>query len=133
MKQAIIKTICFVFFYSFLCANTLADSTVTYKNQRGSILTITLSDTGTITGTFLSAVGTCAAGKQMPVTGSINGNAIALVVDLKECKKVIGMTGNLTNDNNDLHTLWLVAAHSDDPQAKDWNSNIVGADHYQKQ
>lgn len=115
-------------------APALAEKTVTYKNQRGSVLTLKINDsadkTGLVTGTFTSAVGPCAAGKVMPVTGYINGNAVAITVDLEKCEKVIAMTGNLTDNDKELHTLWFVASQAADPRAKDWNANVMGADHY---
>ena len=147
MKSMITKVI----FFAALSATSLwADTgkTITYKNQRGSILSLTWHEssqnnadaaseqeikTGSLTGTFTSAVGKCATGYAAPVTGVFNGNAIAITLNLPKCKQVIAMTGNLTNENEELHTLWLDAAQAADPRKDDWNSNIIGADHYKKQ
>ena len=127
-----------VFFYTSLYAGAVASQTITYKNQRGSTLVLTWHEdksikegaAGTITGTFISAVGKCATGLSLPVSGVFNGNAIAITLNLPECKQVIAMTGNTTENREEIHMLWLDAAQSADPQKKDWNSNIIGADHY---
>ncbi len=157
MKAIVIKAMSLVIL-SISCAGALlagdkvdsakgTDKTVTYKNQRGSILSLTWNesdeskkakegdapkDTGSLTGTFTSAVGKCAAGNTVPITGYYNGNAIAITLNLPQCKQVIVMTGNLTNDNDEIHTLWLDAAQTADPRKDDWNTNIIGADHYKK-
>lgn len=141
MKRIIIKSLGLGFLCTALGLPALAAQTITYKNQRDSTLTLTWHDSsekteekaGTLTGTFTSAVGKCAAGMPLPVTGVFTGNAIAITVNLPKCKQVIAMTGNLTNGNEELHTLWLDAAQSADPRKNDWNSNIIGADHYKKE
>ena len=147
MRSMITKVICL----AALGTTSLwadAGKTLTYKNQRGSTLSLTWHEslpnkdvpaveqeikTGTLTGTFTTAVGKCATGYAAPVTGVFNGNAIAITLNLPKCKQVIAMTGNLTDDNEELHTLWLDAAQAADPRKADWNSNIIGADHYKKQ
>lgn len=68
----------------------------------------------------------------LPITGYFNGNAIAITVNFPHCKQVVAMTGNTTNDQGEIHTLWLDATQAKDPTGQDWNSNIVGADSYKK-
>lgn len=141
MKRIMTKALGLGFLSAALAIPALADQKITYKNQRGSTLTLTWHDSsekveekaGTLTGIFTSAVGKCAAGMPFPVTGVFNGNAIAININLPKCKQVIAMTGNLTNGNEELHTLWLDAAQAADPRKNDWNSNIIGADSYKKQ
>jgi hypothetical protein len=114
------------------------ETTHTYRNQRGSTLALKWNksvdsndqSTGNLTGTFVSAVGKCATGLSLPVTGVFNGNAIAITLNLPSCKQVIAMTGHTTQDKTEIHMLWLDAAQSADPQKTDWNSNIIGTDHY---
>lgn len=136
MRKTLKKCLYLVLVTASMVNTSFAEQTVSYKNQRGSVLTLKFDESadkgGQVSGTFTSAVGPCAAGKIMPVTGAVNGNAIAISVNLQECKKVIAMSGNFTGENKELHTLWLVASQSPDPQAKDWNANIMGADHYQR-
>lgn len=112
---------------------------VQYKNQRGSVIAMTLQDegnnAGTLKGTFTTAVGNCQAevGKPMALSGFYSGNAVTISVNYPKCKKTVAMTGHFSEDRSQLHTLWLVAEESNDPRGKNWNSNIVGADHYQLQ
>jgi len=114
------------------------DQTIIYKNQRGSTMTLVFhsgeGNTGTLEGTFTTAVGECKAdvGVPLPLTGYFNGNAAGITFNFPHCKQVVAMTGNLMNDRSKLHTLWLDAAPVDDSRGKDWNSNIVGSDAYDR-
>lgn len=126
---------------SILSLSTLAHAqpqTLTFKNQRGSTMNITLTEegnsTGTIKGTFTTAVGSCQieVGKPMALAGFYSGNAVTLSVNYPKCKKTIAMIGHFTKDRTELNTLWMVAEESADPQGKNWNANIVGSDHYAK-
>jgi hypothetical protein len=122
------------------CGLTLAetDPSITYQNQRGSTLILTWRhdspQTGKLSGTFNTAVGNCKTdiGVPMPVAGYFNGNAIAITVNFPHCKQVVAMTGNVSSDLKTIHMLWMDANQAKDPQGKDWNSNILGADIYQK-
>ncbi|MBN9288633.1 MAG: hypothetical protein BGO43_07065 [Gammaproteobacteria bacterium 39-13] len=118
--------------------NAATHDETTYKNQRGSTLSLIwhhdTESSGKITGTFTTAVGNCQAevGKPMPVTGYFSGNAITLSVLYPQCKKTIAMAGHTDKERSNMHTLWLVASASDDPRGKNWDANIVGSDTYQK-
>ncbi len=124
------------FLSSTLMANPSAE--YTFKNQRGSLMRFTMQaqgdKTGTIAGTFTSAVGDCPMelGKPMSLTGFYSGNALTIAVNYPKCKKTIAMTGHLSEDKKELNTLWLVAQDSTDPKGKHWNANIVGSDAYQQ-
>ena len=118
-----------------------ADSgkTINYKNQRGSTMTLIFhpgepKNTGTLSGTFTTAVGNCKTdiGIPLPISGYYNANAISVTVNFPHCHQVVAMTGNLIENQSKLHTLWLDAAPVDDPRGNDWNSNIVGSDFYQR-
>jgi len=116
-----------------------SEQTLTYVNQRGSVMVLTWNGdpeaTGSLSGTFTTAVGNCKTdvGVPMPLSGFFNGNAIAVTVNFPNCKQVVAMTGNLIDQNQELNTLWLDAHQAADPTRKDWNSNIIGADHYVRQ
>jgi hypothetical protein len=124
----------------FLINHCLAakDPTITYKNQRGSMMTLTWhssgQNVGELTGTFTTAVGNCKEdiGVPLPLAGFFNGNAISVIVNFPHCKQVVAMTGNLNNDSTNIHTIWLDANQADDPQGQNWNTNIIGSDTYQK-
>jgi hypothetical protein len=128
-------------FYSFCATPSVfaaQDSTITFKNQRGSTMILTWNDkeanSGTLTGTFNTAVGSCKAdvGVPLPLVGYFNGNALTMTVNFPNCKKVAAMTANISQNKDKMHALWLVGNHSSDPQGKDWDSNIVGMDTYQR-
>lgn len=116
-----------------------ATQTAVYKNQRGSVLFLTWqneqNNAGKLTGTFTTAVARCksALDNSAPVTGYYNGNAVALTINYPACGSVVAMTGNLTNNNNELQTIWLVAKGADDPVHENWDSNLVGSDSFKKQ
>ena len=116
-----------------------AASTVTYKNQRGSVLVLEWhaqdKDTGTLSGTFSTAVGDCSQDMNVPVpiSGFYNGNAIALSVNFPHCEQVVAMTGNTTKDKTRINTLWLDAHIAKEPMRADWNSNLIGSDFYKKE
>lgn len=127
----------------YLCLNvpafavTSADYTITYKNQQGSILTLTWhpekNNSGILNGLLTSKGGNCSQGSAMPaaVSGIFTGNAVALTVSYPKCDKVVAMTGNLKNSNTELQMLWLVTS-----QAKDYmrdNAGVnLGSDTYVK-
>ncbi len=113
-------------------------SSVIYENQRGSTLVLVwhseLGDTGALTGSFTTKVGNCPKdmNQALPIKGYYNGNALSVTVNYPHCKQVIAMTGNLSEDQNTIHMLWLDANQAKDANGKDWNSNIIGSDVYTK-
>lgn len=115
-----------------------AEASITYKNQRGSVLRLnwhnTNQDTGMLTGTFTTAVGNCTKdiGVALPLTGYFNGNAVAVTVNFPHCKQVVAMTGNISDRQKEIYTLWLDAAQSTDPRGNNWNSNIIGSDTFKR-
>ncbi len=42
------------------------------------------------------------------------------------------MTGNVAIDKQQLTTLWILGNDAKDPIHKDWNSNIVGTDTFER-
>jgi hypothetical protein len=115
-----------------------SDPSITYKNQRGSTMTLVwhtgFENTGTLTGLFTTAVGNCKEdiGVPLPLSGYFNGNAISVTINFPHCKQIVAMTGNLSKDQSNIHTIWLDANQADDPRGKNWNSNIIGSDSYEK-
>lgn len=122
---------------AYVTAYAAPNSEISYKNQRGSVLKLVFNpgeqdNTGTLLGTFSTAVGNCEKDMNvpLPISGYYNGNAVTITVNFPHCKQVVAMTGNMTNDQ--LHTLWLDAYPVNQPRTNDWNSNIVGADSYKR-
>lgn len=142
MKKVSQLTISFIF--TVFCVNNSVYATtsntqsITYKNQRGSTMTLNWqpgqNNTGTLTGTFNSAVGSCKTdmNKPMPLTGFYNGNAISVIVNFPDCKAIAAMSGTLSNKRDQLETLWILTEQSKDSASKNWNSNIIGSDSFQK-
>lgn len=128
----------FSFLFSSYTVNANNDQTISYQNQRGSTLTLTFhpnkNDTGTLSGSFTSAVGECKqdVGVALPLNGFYNGNAIALTVNFPHCKHIAAMTGNMLEEKSQIKMLWLVNSDVKDPQGKNWNSNYIGNDFYNK-
>jgi hypothetical protein len=127
-----------ILFFMSHCAFAAEEQSVTYKNQRGSVLTliwhVDTKETGTLSGTFTTAVGNCKrdVGVPLPISGFFNGNAIAITVNFPHCKQVVAMTGHLSANDNELTTLWLDAVQAKDPVHKNWDANITGADYYER-
>lgn len=121
---------------SAFAADATVPNDVTYKNQRGSKLVLVGFNpdepTGSLSGTFTTAVGNCKEdmNKPTPIAGFYNGNAFSITVNFPHCKQVVAMTGHFTEGG--LHTLWLDAGQVKDPETSGWNANIVGTDVYQK-
>jgi len=120
------------------CSIAATEFGINYKNQRGSTMTLILhydsKKTGTLTGNFTTAVGNCKEdiGKPMPLSGYFNGNAISFVINFPHCKQVIAVIGNFIHDQSKIETLWLDANQINDPNSQNWNSNIIGSDHYER-
>lgn len=127
-----------VLFFTSYCAFAAEEQSMTYKNQRGSVLTLIwhadTKETGTLSGTFTTAVGNCKrdVGVPLPISGFFNGNAVAITVNFPHCKQVVAMTGHLSANDNELTTLWLDAVQAKDPVHKNWDANITGADYYER-
>ena len=135
LKSSVMVAACFL----SVSTGVSAAQGMIYKNQRGSTMELVLhpqeGNTGTITGSFTTAVGNCKTdmGVPMPISGFFNGNAISVSVNFPHCKQVVAMTGHLLEENNALYTLWLDASQSADPMKKDWTANISGADYYKRE
>lgn len=131
-------SVVFTLFFMSHCAFAAEERSITYKNQRGSVLTLiwheNTQETGTLSGTFTTAVGNCKrdVGVPLPMRGFFNGNAVAITVNFPHCKQVVAMTGHLSANRDELATLWLDAVQAKDPVHKNWDANITGADYYER-
>lgn len=93
-----------------------ANDTITYKNTRGSVLTLQFAADDTLTGVFTTAVASkeCqqAIGMKRPVTGYMAKNAITFSVNYPECGSVVTFIGNIEKNNQVIDTTALVAHES---------------------
>jgi hypothetical protein len=90
--------------------------TGTWRNQYGSIVTITSDEQGRIEGWFRTAIPTSPfAGSDVPVTGRHRGAAIAFVCGTdsdSDAEVVVSYTGKL--DYGRMETLWFVVDGTSD-------------------
>lgn len=90
-----------------------ANETFTYKNTRGSELTLQFSSDNSLTGTFTTAVASkeCqqAIGMKRPIVGYIAKNSITFSVNYPECGSVVSFIGNVENNKMVIDTTALVA------------------------
>ncbi|RLV61684.1 hypothetical protein D5018_00780 [Parashewanella curva] len=126
-----------IFALSFTSLNTFCQSNFgarrligTWKNERGSTLTITQTENDDFIGTFITAVADTKSciGYPIPFKGSSNGNALAISMSLKDCGSptTIAMVGNVSKDNKTLDTIYLVQNKGLDS----WKARITGHDLY---
>ncbi len=103
-----------------------------WKNTRGSVLEIKQDKEGNITGTFKTAVASTkkCIGYPAPIKGFVNGNAIALTIDMKGCGSptVLSQIGLLDEETNQIQTTSLILKRGND----EWNSKNLCNDTYTK-
>lgn len=90
-----------------------ANETLTYKNARGSELTLQFSSDDSLTGTFTTAVASkeCqqAIGMKRPIIGYTAKNSITFSVNYPECGSVVTFIGNVENNKMVIDTTAIVA------------------------
>ena len=73
-----------------------------WVNSRNSTLEVQSVEGNSITGTFTTAVArtTSCIGHQVPFQGTINGNAVAISINMQECGSpaVISLSGHISNN-----------------------------------
>lgn len=93
-----------------------ADETITYKNARGSTLTLNFHADNTVTGTFITAVASkdCkqAIGTKKPVIGFTADNAITMSVGYPECGATVSFAGNMENNKKMIDTTAIIVHQS---------------------
>ncbi|MBA2710071.1 MAG: hypothetical protein H0U57_05730 [Tatlockia sp.] len=111
------------------------DESITYKNKRGSVLTLNFSTDNSINGTFTTAVANkeCqeAIGMERPVIGYIANNAITFSVNYPKCGSVVTFIGNLQKDKNKIDTTWIVA-HQNDSIKSNIGTRLIGHDVFKR-
>lgn len=93
----------------------------TWRNELKSEMTVRVHPSGSLSGTYKTAVG-CGAGKARPLVGFCNGYAVTFSVNWQECVSTTAWSG--TYSNGRLTTLWqLVLA-----KQPAWDSIVTGTD-----
>jgi hypothetical protein len=102
-----------------------------WRNQHGSTVTITATDGGRIEGLFRTALGSSPfAGRDAPVTGVVDGSAIAFVCAAGDAGDsagtVVSYTGKL--EDGRMETLWFVVT-GDRPW---WSAVLTNHDTFER-
>lgn len=96
-----------------------ADDTVSYINQSGSTMSVTISDKGAVSGTYTTALG-CGVGVDRPLIGWKNGKAITFAVSFEECGSITSWVGHI-QENGDISTIWTLARGNEG-----WDAKLTG-------
>ena len=104
-------------FLSLVSQTVLAENnSITYKNGRGSLLTLKFSSDYTVTGSFTNAVASksCqqSVGMKRPIQGFTADNAITIIVNYPGCGAVVTFIGNMDSSKKIIDTTALVAYQS---------------------
>ena len=117
-------------------ASYAVQNTLTFKNQRGSVLELRLLDNNKIEGSFITAVAskTCpeAIGKKRPVQGFIVGNAISMSIAYPLCGSVLSISGHFTKNEKGIDTISILNRQSEDITHEGPGARFIGHDSYKK-
>ena len=123
---------------ALFCQPALAaqDSTITFKNLRGSLLELTVKADNQITGYFTTAVASksCpdAIGTKRPIVGYTVGNAVTFSVVYPKCEAVLNFSGNFTKNQSKIDTISLLTHQSTDITHEGPGARFIGHDIFKK-
>ena len=122
---------------SLLSQSALAEqNTITFKNQRGSILELNRLPDNKVEGYFTTAVAskTCpdAINKKRPITGYIVGNALTFSVVYPMCESVLSVTGNIDETQESIDTISILNKQATDITHEGPGARFIGHDSYNK-
>lgn len=123
---------------SSLCCQVIhaAPETLTYKNQRGSILELNILADNKVEGYFTTAVAskTCpqAMSQKRPITGYTIGNALTFSVVYPMCDSVISITGNFDKNQKKIDTISILNKQAEDVVHEGPGARFIGHDTYKK-
>ena len=104
-------------------------------NDLGSTMVLSVSNTGTVTGKYKTAVGSPTANEEFDVVGFASGDLITFSANFGRYGSLTSWAGQLTEDANGsavLRTLWLLTENVPDAEepAKLWGSILAGANNF---
>jgi len=130
------------FFASTIISSLLSQSAfaeqnaITFKNQRGSILELSILADNKIEGYFTTAVAskTCpqAINKKRPITGYIVGNALTVSVVYPMCDSVLSISGNFDKAQKSIDTISILNKQAVDITHEGPGARFIGHDFYNK-
>lgn len=133
MKIKLLTAACLLLNVGLCCASNiqpLQGNSGTWKNQRGSILSLQFLSGGALTGTFTNeAPGSCqgSLGIAERVYGTYDASVISFVVDFPQCSASTTWNGHISADHRFIDTMWLVSV---DGPLSSWNNNYAGHDEF---
>jgi len=136
MKRTIMACSLALGLISTLHAATAENNTSTWKNARGSVLTLQFLDQNALSGTFTTAVATkhCpkAVGMKRNITGFIVNNAITVSVSYPDCGTVLTFIGNIDRQNGTLETTSILAQQADQIFAQGNGVQLITHDSFKR-
>ena len=110
--------------------------TMTFKNQRGSILELNILSDNKIEGYFTTAVAskTCpqAINTKRPITGYKVGNAITFSVVYPMCDSLLSFSGNFDKAQKSIDTISILNKQAADITQEGPGARFIGHDFYSK-
>ncbi|AUH71726.1 Avidin family [Legionella sainthelensi] len=134
-------------FKSFICATIAlyslfeqsafaAEKSITFKNERGSILELNILSDNKIEGYFTTAVAskTCpkAIDQKRPITGYMTGNALSFSVVYPMCESVLSVSGHFDKDQKTIDTISILNKQSNDITREGPGARFIGHDSYKR-
>ncbi|CAM2773138.1 TPA: hypothetical protein JBL19_10685 [Legionella pneumophila] len=105
-----------------------------FKNQRDSILELTLLPNNQLEGYFTTAVASkeCQQiiGQRQLITGLWTGNTLTFSVVYEQCGSIYSVVGNFDQEKNHIDVIGLINHQSDDATGKDCGSRYITHDTY---
>ena len=134
-------------FKSFFCATialsslfthavVAAPKEITYKNERGSILTLNFLADNKIERYFTTAVAskTCpqAINQKRPITGYMVGNVLSFSVVYPMCESVLSVSGHLDKNLHAIDAISILNKQASDITHEGPGARFIGHDSYKK-
>ena len=130
-------------FYTTIIASSLLSqttnaqvNTATFKNQRGSVLELSVLEDNKVSGYFTTAVASksCpqAINQKRPIIGYMIGNALTFSVVYPMCHSVLSITGNISKDKKAIDTVSILNKQADDIIHEGPGARFIGHDTYEK-
>lgn len=136
MRHTIIACSLAIGLISTASAATAENDTSTWKNTRGSTLTLQFLDKNAISGTFTTAVATKQCPKAVGLKRDINGfvvkNAITISVSYPDCGTVLTFIGNIDKQNGTLETTSILAQQADQVFVEGNGIQLITHDSFKK-
>ncbi|WP_242604368.1 avidin/streptavidin family protein [Legionella gresilensis] len=113
-----------------------AQNVISFKNERGSILQLSMGSNNKIEGYFTTAVAskTCpqAINVKRPITGFMIGNAITVSIAYPMCESVLSLSGNFDKNKQTLDTISILNKQAENITQEGPGARFIGHDFYKR-